>query len=141
MVSIKSVIVGVFLGFLFSFLAKRNDITNLYFVDSKNKIDTLFHNDTTFTVFNFNSEFTKISLEYFPSKWIKKSKLKGESVEIHNLIFHKNGKLGYLKIDYRDTLKDNQYLYETQRLSLDSTGVLESFNLCKDFKRGWYYPK
>lgn len=148
--SIKFSIIGFLIGILISTLFSFKYINSympafkserFYNLNSHHKIDTLFHNDTTFSLLNQSPQgAVSFTLEYYPTDKLSISLLKGESVKLHKLIFFKNGKLAYLKTDYRDTLKDGHYLYEIQRIDFDTTGRLKSFNLIKDFKQGWSYP-
>ena len=141
------VAIGVVVSTLFSFVNLYNNNSsnhrmNIKNIDTEDFIDTIFHDDTTFTVIvDYPNEGLGIKLEYF-SSWRNDPKV---SEKLHRIYFHKNGKLESLSTYYRDTLVPTEHglgaLYETQNIGLDSAGRLVRFNLCKDFKKGWSYPE
>lgn len=137
------VAVGVIFSTLFSFINSNNNFSLNQTTNIKNYFrDTIFHDDTTFTVLvDYPNEGLSITLEHF-SSWRANPEV---SDKLHRIYFHKNGKLESLSTFYRDTVASTEQglrvLFENQNIKLDSTGRLVRFNLCKDFKKGWSYPE
>jgi hypothetical protein len=113
-------------------LSMKRSITNVKLsADKLNHIDTVFHNDSVFSVLNYSEgKLVKLELKQFINQSSKK-----RSYGLQTLDFFDNGRLQYLKLSCRDTvLSSGSVAYEEQTLELDTLNRIRSYTLMDQFK-------